>query len=71
MAVTFRGPASVMSLKKRTDFDIFRKLSSGFPNNRYSSDVSAGPGETATTITSIKGKVTGSNVSTVPIHYVD
>ena len=72
MAVTFRGPASVMSLKKRTDFDIFRKLSSGFPNNRYSSDASAGSGETATTITVIKRlKVTASRVSTVPIHHVE
>ena len=33
-AVTFPGLASVISPKRRTEFDLFRKLPSGFPNDR-------------------------------------
>jgi hypothetical protein len=33
-AVTFPGLASVMSPKRRTGFDLFRKLPSMFPNDR-------------------------------------
>jgi hypothetical protein len=33
-AVTFPGLASVMSPKRRTEFDLFRKLPSMFPNDR-------------------------------------
>ena len=33
-AVTFPGLASVMSPKRRPEFDLFRKLPSMFPNDR-------------------------------------